>query len=58
MQQERNLHPRTKKSQEGASSVEAKIILLLNVHTIATIMMMTRKARRRTRRKIKRRMTR
>jgi len=55
---ERSLHPRTKKSQEGASSVEAKIILLLNVHTIATMMMITRKTRRRTRRKRKRRRTR
>jgi hypothetical protein len=53
----RSLHPRTRKSQEGASSVEVRIILLLNAHTIATIMMMTRKARR-TRRKRKRRRTR
>ena len=57
MQEERNLNPRTKKSQEGASSVEAKIILLPNVHTIATMMMTTRR-RRRTRRKRKRRSTR
>ena len=49
----RNLHPRTRNSQEGASIVEAKIILLLNAHTIVT-MMMTR----RTRRKRKRRRTR
>ena len=42
MLEERSLHPRTKKNQEGASSVEAKIILLLNVHTIATMMMTTK----------------
>ena len=54
----RSLHPRTKKSKEGASSVEAKIILLLNAHTIATMMMTTRRTRRRTRRKRKRRKTR
>ena len=53
----KSLHPRTKKSQEGASSVEAKIILLLNAHTIVT-MMMTRRTKRRTRRKKKRRRTR
>ena len=58
MLEERSLHPRTKKSQEGASSVEAKIILLLNVHRIATMMMTTRRTRRRTRRKRKRRRTR
>ena len=56
--EERSLHPRTRKSQEGASSVEARIILLLNAHTIATMVMMTRRARRRTRRKRKRRRTR
>jgi hypothetical protein len=38
--EERSLHPRARKSQEGASSVEARIILLLNAHTIATMMMM------------------
>jgi hypothetical protein len=54
MLEERNLHPRTWKSQEGNSNVEAKIILLFNVHTIATMMMTTRRTRR-TRRKIKRR---
>jgi hypothetical protein len=32
-------------SQEGASSVEARIILLLNTHTIVTMMMMTRRVR-------------
>ena len=52
MLEERSLHPRTKNSQEGASIVEAKIILLLNAHTIAT-KMMTRRTRR-TRRKRKR----
>jgi hypothetical protein len=36
--EERSLHPRARKSQEGASSVEARIILLLNAHTIATMM--------------------
>jgi hypothetical protein len=56
--EERSLHPRTKKDREGASSVEAKIILLLNDYTIRTMMMMTRRARRRTRRKRKRRRTR
>ena len=50
----RNLHPRTRKSEEGASIVEAKIILLLNAHTIVTKMM----TRRRTGRKRKRRRTR
>ena len=35
--------------------MEAKIILLLNAHTIATMMMTTRRTRRRTRRKRKRR---
>ena len=54
MLEERSLHPRTKKSQEGASNVEAKIILLINVHTIATMMTTTR----RTKRKRKRRRTR
>ena len=39
----------------GASIMEARIILLLNAHTIATMMMTTRRTRRRTRRKIKRR---
>ena len=58
MLEERSLDPRTKKSQEGASNVEAKIILLLNVHTIATMMMTTRRTRRRTRRKKERRRTR
>jgi hypothetical protein len=58
MLEERSLHPRTRKSQEGASSVEVRIILLLNAHTIATMMMITRKARRRTRRKRKRSRTR
>jgi hypothetical protein len=38
--EERSLHLRIRKSQEGASSVEARIILLLNAHTIATMMMM------------------
>ena len=56
--EERSLHPRTRKSQEGASSVEARIILFLNAHIIATMTMMTRRARRRTRRKRKRRRTR
>jgi hypothetical protein len=51
----RNLHPRTRKSQEGASSVEARIILLLNAHTIATMMMMTRRVRRRRRRRRRKR---
>ena len=55
MLEERSLHPRTKKNKKGASSVEAKIILLLNVHTIATMMMTRRRTRRRTRRKKKRR---
>ena len=54
----RDLHPRTRKSQEGASIIEARIIILLNAHTIATMMMTTRRARRRTRRKRKRRRTR
>ena len=49
----RNLHPRTRKSEEDASSVEVRIILLLNAHTIATMMMITRA--RRTRRRIRRR---
>ena len=39
MLEEISHHPRTRKSQEGASIVEAKIILLLNVHTIVTKMM-------------------
>ena len=50
---ERSLHLRIRKSQEGASIAEAKIILLLNAHAIVT-MMMTR----RTRKKRKRRRTR
>ena len=54
----RSLHPRINKGQEGASSVEAKIILSPNVHTIATMMMTRRRTRRRTRRKRKRRRTR
>ena len=53
----RSLYPKRRKSQEGASSVEARIDLLLNAHTIATMMMMTRRARR-TRRKRKKRRTR
>ena len=57
MLEERSLHPRTRKNQEGASIVQAKIILLLNAHTIVT-MMTTRRTRRRTRRKRKRRRTR
>jgi hypothetical protein len=52
--EERSLHPRIRKSKEGASSVETRIILLLNAHTIATMMMMTRRARRRTRRRRRR----
>ena len=44
--EERSLHPRTRKSQEGASIVEARIILLLNAHTIATMMMTTRRKKR------------
>ena len=51
MLEERSLHPRTRKSQEGASGVEARIILLLNAHTIVTMMMMTRRARRTRRRR-------
>ena len=43
MLEERSLHPRTRTNQEGASIVEAKIILLLNAHTIATIVMRTRR---------------
>ena len=58
MLEETNLHPRTRKSKKGASNVEAKIILLLSVHTIATMMMTTRRTRRRTRRKRKKRRTR
>jgi hypothetical protein len=58
MLEERSLHPRTRKSQEGDSSMKARIILLLNAHIIATMMMITRKARRRTRRKRKRGRTR
>ena len=58
MLEERSLYPRTSKNQEGASIVEARIILLLNAHTIATMMMTTRRARRRTRRQRKRRRTR
>ena len=58
MLEERSLHPRTSKSQEGASIVEARIILWLNAHTIATMMMTIRRARRRRRRKRKRRRTR
>ena len=58
MLEERSLHPRTSKSQEGASIVEARIILWLNAHTIATIVMATRRTRRRTRMKRKRRRTR
>ena len=46
---ERILCPRIKKSQGGASSVEARIILLLNVYTIATMMIRTKRKRRRTR---------
>ena len=56
--EERSLHPRTKKSQEDASNVEAKITLLLNAHTIVKMMMTTRRTIRRTRRKRKRRRTR
>ena len=48
MLEERSLHLRTRKNQEGASIAEAKIILLLNAHTIVT-MMMIRRTRRRTR---------
>ena len=51
----RNLHPRTRKIQEGALIVEARIILLLNAHIIATMVMTTRRTRRRTRKKKKRR---
>ena len=58
MQEGGSLHLRTRKNQEGASSVKARIILLLNAHTIATLMMMTRRARRRIGRKRKRRRTR
>ena len=47
-----------RKNQEDASSMEARVILLLNVHTIETMMMMTKRTRRRTRRKRKRRKTR
>jgi hypothetical protein len=36
----RSLHPRTRKSKKGASSVEARIILFLKAHTIAIMMMM------------------
>ena len=43
----RGLHPRTRKNEEGASSVEARIILLLNAHTIVTMMMIRKKRRRR-----------
>ena len=53
----RSLYLRTRKSQDSASIVEARIILLLNAHTIATMMMTTRRTRRRTRRKRKRRRT-
>ena len=56
--EERNLHPRTRKGQEGASNVEVNIILLFNVHTIAIMMITIRRTRRRTRRKRKRRRTR
>jgi hypothetical protein len=54
----KSLHQRTRKSQEGALSMEARIILLLNAHTIAAMMMMTRRARRRIRRRRRRRRTR
>jgi hypothetical protein len=50
----RSLHPRTRKSYEGVSSVEARIILLLNAHTIATMMVMIRRARRMRRRRRRR----
>ena len=52
--EERSLHPRTRKSQEGASIVEAKIILLANVHTIVRKMMKTRTRRSGKKRKIRR----
>ena len=51
----RSLHPRTRKNQEGDSSVEARIILLLDAHTIVTMMMMTRRVRRRIRRRRRKR---
>jgi hypothetical protein len=47
----KNFYLRIRKSQEGASSVEARIILLLNAYIVATMMMMTRRARRRKRKR-------
>ena len=55
MLEEKGLHLRIRKSQGGASNVKARIILLLNAHTIATMMTTTRRARRRKRRKRKKR---
>ena len=53
--EERSLHPRTRKSREGASIVEARIILLLNAHTIVTRVMTTRRTRRRKRKRRRKR---
>jgi len=47
----REHHPRTRKNQEGASSARARITSLWIVLRIVTMMMMTRKTRRRTKRK-------
>jgi hypothetical protein len=47
----RSHDPRARIKQEDASSVVARIILLLNTHRIATMTMMIRRARRKTRRR-------
>ena len=51
MQEGRSHHPKPSKRQEGALSVVARIVLLLNAPTIVRIKMMTRRARRRTKRR-------
>jgi hypothetical protein len=53
--EERSHHQGTRKNQGGTSSAVARIVLLLNAHTIVKMKMMTKRARRRTR---MRRMTR
>jgi hypothetical protein len=47
LQEGRSHHPRVRMKQEGASSAIARIISLLNVHTIVTMMMIAKRARRR-----------
>jgi hypothetical protein len=53
VQEERSHHPSTRKKEGDASIVEAKIISLLNVPTIVSKVMMTRRARRKKRRRRK-----